>query len=127
MALISLVPGNKVAMTVLWILPGLQVVNLILFVWAAAAAAGGDDNDDGSFLYSQPIMYTLSLYTGLLGGAVYVHVHGYKCITADCDTDSSKSSNDSNSNDSSSWQSNWPFRPPPWPKGMGLLVADIAA
>lgn len=51
-------------------------------MWAAAAA-GGDDNDDGSFLY------TLSLYTGLLGGAVYVH--GYTRITADYDTDSSMS------------------------------------
>jgi hypothetical protein len=87
---------TTVNMTVLWILPALQVGNLILFCYTAAAAGfGSDDNDDedadhqhgnndalfASWLYQQPVLLLGAFITGLLGGAVYVH--GYKRITAD--------------------------------------------
>lgn len=62
----------SVNLPVLWLLPGLQVVNLVFF--SVTAAKHG-------ILYSRPLFLTLSLYTGLLGGAVYVH--GYKRIIAD--------------------------------------------
>jgi battenin len=78
-----------VNMTVLWILPALQVWNLILFCYTAAAAGYDDHHNDendallASWLYQQPVLLLGAFTTGLLGGAVYVH--GYKRITADYD------------------------------------------
>jgi len=67
----------SVNMAGLWVMPMLQVVNLILF---STTAATGTAPVHG-FLYHRPILLTTSLFTGLLGGAVYVH--GYKRIVAD--------------------------------------------
>lgn len=66
-----------VNMTGLWIMPALQVVNLILF---SVTATTGTAVPLG-FLYQKPVLLSISFYTGLLGGAVYVH--GYKRIVAD--------------------------------------------
>jgi hypothetical protein len=85
---------TTVSLTVLWILPALQVWNLILFCYTAAAAGfDNDDHDDhdddndnallASWLYQQPVLLSGAFVTGLLGGAVYVH--GYKRIIADYD------------------------------------------
>jgi battenin len=59
----------------LWLMPALQVINLLCFSLAASHKPGF------SFLYQRPIFLFGSLYTGLLGGAVYVH--GYKRILQD--------------------------------------------
>jgi battenin len=56
----------------LWIMPILQVFNLIGF--SIIAFTGG-------ILYRRPLLLSGSFYTGLLGGGVYVH--GYKRIVAD--------------------------------------------
>jgi len=61
----------------LWIMPGLQLLNLILFSTTAATGAASVQG----LLYHRSILLVASLYTGLLGGAVYVH--GYKRIVAD--------------------------------------------
>jgi len=66
-----------VNMAGLWIMPGLQLLNLILFSTTAATGAASVQG----LLYHRSILLVASLYTGLLGGAVYVH--GYKRIVAD--------------------------------------------
>lgn len=82
--------GNcfTVSMTVLWILPGLQVLNLVFFVWVAAVGGDSRENDTEGrpswwWPYQEWLLLAGALYTGLLGGAVYVH--GYKRIQADFD------------------------------------------
>ncbi|GKY96681.1 hypothetical protein MPSEU_000627700 [Mayamaea pseudoterrestris] len=79
------------SLTVLWMLPLLQCFNLLFFVLVAANYAATvivRENDSEqiivtptSWLYSPLLMYGICLYTGLLGGAVYVH--GYKRIVLD--------------------------------------------
>ena len=64
-----------VNLTTLWCLPGLQVVNLFFFT----ATAVYDETE--VWWYRPTILYFICFYTGLLGGAVYVH--GYKRIVAD--------------------------------------------
>jgi battenin len=59
---------------VLWILPGLQVLNLVFFTWTAQLSAP-------PFWYNPTVLYGAALWTGLLGGAVYVH--GYRRVIAD--------------------------------------------
>lgn len=59
----------------LWILPLLQVLNLIFFSLIAL------QSPHTSWLYNQPVLYATSVWTGVLGGAVYVH--GYKRILVD--------------------------------------------
>lgn len=62
----------SVKLRMLWLMPALQVVNLVGF--SIIAARHG-------ILYHQAFLLGGSFYTGLLGGAVYVH--GYKCIISD--------------------------------------------
>lgn len=79
------------SMPMLWLLPLLQCLNLVLFVVSAATYAStvlvtsqdhGDPLVTPTFwLYSPLLFYGVCLYTGLLGGAVYVH--GYKRIVMD--------------------------------------------
>lgn len=59
----------------LWIMPLLQVLNLIVFSLIAV------QSPQTSWLYNPPLLYVASFWTGLLGGAVYVH--GYKRIVVD--------------------------------------------
>ncbi|GAX13586.1 battenin [Fistulifera solaris] len=61
--------------TTLWVLPFLQVLNLLFFSVTAL------QSPQTSWLYSQPLLYITSIWTGILGGAVYVH--GYKRILVD--------------------------------------------
>jgi battenin len=60
---------------VLWSLPLLQVVNLLLFIYTAT------QSPETFWFYNMPLLYIASIWTGLLGGAVYVH--GYKRIVVD--------------------------------------------
>jgi battenin len=64
-------------LTWLWILPAVQVVNLILFSMTASTGVSLPHH----FLYHKSTLLPLSFFTGLLGGAVYVH--GYQRIVAD--------------------------------------------
>jgi battenin len=113
---------GTVNLQVLWLLPALQVGNLILFCYTAASGGGGGyDNDDGdhynndnngalaSWLYQRPILLLGAFYTGLLGGAVYVH--GYKRITADYDQGQVELALSATS----------------VAEGLGVLVADVAS
>ncbi|GAX15682.1 hypothetical protein FisN_3Hh156 [Fistulifera solaris] len=61
--------------TTLWVLPLLQVLNLLFFSVIAL------QSPQTSWLYNQPLLYATSTWTGILGGAVYVH--GYKRILVD--------------------------------------------
>ena len=80
-----------VSLPLLWALPLLQCANLVLFVVSAATLAStvlvthdiqGDELvAPTNWLYSPMLFYGVCLYTGLLGGAVYVH--GYKRIVLD--------------------------------------------
>ena len=58
----------------LWVLPGLQVVNLVFFYWTAQMVPA-------PIWYNPVVTYGTALWTGLLGGAVYVH--GYRRVIAD--------------------------------------------
>ncbi len=60
-------------MVILWLMPALQFVNLGLYTYVASHPT--------SLLYQPWILYTGALYTGLLGGGVYIH--GYKRICLD--------------------------------------------
>jgi len=62
--------------TVLWLMPALQVVNLVVFTMIAAQTP-----ETLPWLYNPSVLYAISVWTGLLGGAVYVH--GYKRIVLD--------------------------------------------
>jgi battenin len=66
-----------VSLPVLWFMPILQCGNLLFFVSVATIQAHGAS----TWMYNPLLFYGLSLYTGLLGGAVYVH--GYKRIVLD--------------------------------------------
>ena len=66
-----------VSMLGLWIMPALQVVNLILFSVTAVAGAP----QPHGFLYHRPALLGLSFFTGILGGAVYVH--GFQRMVTD--------------------------------------------
>ena len=61
-------------MWLLWLMPILQLGNLIVTTHAAA-------HPTTSVLYHPFFLYTVALYTGLLGGSVYIS--GYKRICAD--------------------------------------------
>ena len=61
----------------LLILPGLQVLNLVFFYWMATQPS------PPPLWYTPSVTYGLALWTGLLGGAVYVH--GYRRVIADVD------------------------------------------
>ena len=70
-------------MAVLWIMPILQVINVGIY-WAIAANQQHDANnydDSGGFFYGPTFLYSAAFYTGLLGGAVYIH--GYLRICRD--------------------------------------------
>jgi battenin len=73
-------------MSVLWLMPMLQVANVFLY-WHVAATARDDYDSNGAkyndlgFMYQSSFLYAGALYAGLLGGAVYVH--GYKRICKD--------------------------------------------
>jgi battenin len=58
-------------MFLLWLMPGLQTLNVVFFAYIAA---------DHSFWYDYSLLLPC-FYVGLLGGAVYVH--GYKRICVD--------------------------------------------
>lgn len=58
----------------LWLLPGLQIVNLVFFYCTAQYSPP-------PFWYTPTVLYMTALWTGLLGGAVYVH--GYRRVIAD--------------------------------------------
>lgn len=66
-----------VNMTGLWIMPVVQVVNAIFF---SVTAAAGTAHPHG-FFHQKSVLLAISFFTGLLGGAVYVH--GYNRIVAD--------------------------------------------
>lgn len=59
-------------MSLLWLMPGLQAINVVFFAYVAAE----------HFWYNYTLLVPC-FYVGLLGGAVYVH--GYKRICADFD------------------------------------------
>jgi battenin len=61
----------------LWILPAIQVMNLVIF---SVTANSGVQVPHG-ILYHKETLLSLSFFTGLLGGAVYVH--GYNRIVTD--------------------------------------------
>jgi hypothetical protein len=61
----------------LWIMPALQILNLIIFSVTASTGI----QVPRSIFYHQSILLPLSFITGLLGGAVYVH--GYNRIVRD--------------------------------------------
>ena len=63
-----------VPISVLWLMPTLQTINLIVFCFVASRPLT-------SPLYKPSILYAGAFYTGLLGGAVYIS--GYKRICAD--------------------------------------------
>ncbi|CAB9520092.1 Protein BTN1 [Seminavis robusta] len=65
--------GPAAPMSVLWIMPTLQALNVVFFAFVAA---------DHVF-YSYAMLLPCCFYVGLLGGGVYVH--GYKRICADFD------------------------------------------
>lgn len=71
-----------VSLPMLWFLPGLQVLNLGVFAKIAATTVPEVVGGIGYLFHRKSVLYLLSFYTGLLGGAVYVH--GYKKIVADC-------------------------------------------
>jgi len=58
----------------LWVLPSLQVLNLVFFYWTAQMLPA-------PFWYNPVVTYGTAFWTGLLGGAVYVH--GYRRVIAD--------------------------------------------
>ena len=60
-------------MAILWLMPTLQCANLGLYTYLASHPT--------SPIYQPWIFYLGALYTGLLGGAVYIH--GYKRICLD--------------------------------------------
>jgi len=66
-----------VSLPVLWLMPALQVGNLIIFSMIAAQSSIFSQ----PFYHSAGYLYVMALYTGLLGGGVYVH--GYKRIVTD--------------------------------------------
>jgi battenin len=68
-----------VPMAVLWLMPTLQTLNVVIY-WSIAANQQ-DSSIVGSFWHSPTFLYTTAFYTGLLGGAVYIH--GYKRICKD--------------------------------------------
>jgi battenin len=59
----------------LWLMPGLQTLNLLFFCYVAGHA------ETSTILYQPAMLYAGAFYTGLLGGAVYIS--GYKRICAD--------------------------------------------
>ena len=61
----------------LWIMPAIQVLNLIIFSMTASTGI----QVPRSIFYHQSTLLSLSFFTGLLGGAVYVH--GYNRIVRD--------------------------------------------
>ena len=65
--------GNwfSISLSTLWVLPGIQVVNLMVFYQIAT-------QQWATFLYHPIPLYSLATVTGLLGGAVYVH--GYQLV-----------------------------------------------
>jgi CLN3 protein len=76
----------EVSMPVLWVMPGLQVLNLVFFSWAALHGDGAPysiANGTGHWWYDETVFHCLAFYAGLLGGAVYVH--GYVRIVKDVD------------------------------------------
>lgn len=63
-----------VSQFMLWVLPGLQILNLVFFYWTAQMSPA-------PIWYTPLVTYGLALWAGLLGGAVYVH--GYRRVIAD--------------------------------------------
>jgi len=61
-------------MSLLWLMPALQFANLGLYTYVAS-------HPNFSAVYRPGVLYGGALYTGLLGGAVYIH--GYKRICLD--------------------------------------------
>jgi len=59
-------------MWVLWLMPALQVVNLVMFSYVAARPSLP--------AYNPFLLYTGALYTGILGGAVYIHCYKRICM-----------------------------------------------
>ncbi|VEU35660.1 unnamed protein product [Pseudo-nitzschia multistriata] len=72
-------------MVLLWMMPFLQVLNVGIYWFIAAHQQDhySEDGDDSSFafVYSPVFLYPTAFYTGLLGGAVYIH--GYLRICRD--------------------------------------------
>jgi battenin len=67
----------EVSLRVLWLMPILQVGNLVFF--SVSALYGGVSAP--SWWYNETLFYAIAFYAGLLGGAVYVH--GYVRIVKD--------------------------------------------
>ena len=68
-------------MSILWLMPILQVANVFLYWHVAATAPDDDDSDADGFIHRSSVLYVGALYAGLLGGGVYIH--GYKRICKD--------------------------------------------
>lgn len=82
--LVSRSSGNcfRLSLVWLWILPGLQIVNLVFFTYVAANAPDADTEGGRWFWYYTPtVLYGAAVGTGLLGGGVYIH--GYQRVVAD--------------------------------------------
>ncbi|CAB9500710.1 Protein BTN1 [Seminavis robusta] len=63
--------GPTAPVSILWLMPTLQALNVVFFAWVAAEHVW----------YNYTILIPCCFYVGLLGGGVYVH--GYKRICAD--------------------------------------------
>jgi len=59
---------------ILWLMPGLQCVNLIMFTKVAAS-----HNSAASWLYTPGSLYIGAFYSGLLGGACYINAYTRIC------------------------------------------------
>lgn len=92
---------HGVSLTTLWVMPILQMANLALFTMIAGGSAH-------AALYNSTLFYVLAFYTGLLGGAVYVH--GYKNIVATVPR----------------WQTEFALASTSVAESLGILAADIA-
>mmetsp|Transcript_4332 Transcript_4332/g.9867 ORF Transcript_4332/g.9867 Transcript_4332/m.9867 type:complete len:220 (+) Transcript_4332:1672-2331(+) len=80
-------------MVLLWMMPFLQVINVGIYWFIAANQQMHSEHDHGhenendptaaalAFVYSPLFLYSTAFYTGLLGGAVYIH--GYLRICRD--------------------------------------------
>lgn len=92
-------------MTFLWLLPALQVLNLIFFYAVATQRSALLV----TWFYNPLSLYSMALITGLMGGAVYVH--GYQRILKDVPTEYVEFSVGAVS----------------MAEGLGILVADVSS
>lgn len=57
----------------LWVMPGLQSINVIIFSYVASHSAT-------SVLYAPEVLYAGAFYAGLLGGSCYINAYKRICL-----------------------------------------------